>query len=76
MADQKPTTPGPAPAKLAPTTVEEIKPRGKKLPERYFRVTEEILPGPMAEKGLAPLRITRGISQRNAERAGIEIPKE
>ena len=77
MADPKPTTPGVTPAKLAQTVVEEINPRHKKLPEQHYRVTDEHLPPMMADKGIAtPLRRVRGISKRNAEKAGIALPKE
>ena len=72
MADPKPTA-----RPLMKPTVEEIKPRHKKLPEPHYRVVDEHIHPLMAEKGITePLRRTRGISKRNAERAGIELPKE
>lgn len=75
MADQKPNTPAPKPAPLMRPVVEEIKPRHKKLPEQHYRVTDEHLHPIMEEKGITtPLRRVRGISKRNAERAGIELP--
>ncbi len=75
MADSKPSAP--ATPKLAETTVVEIKPTHKRLSEPHYRVTDEHLPQMMVDKGITtPLRRVRGISKTNAEKAGIETPKE
>ena len=51
-------------------------PPGKRLPEPFYFVRDEVTFPQLQEKGLAPLKRERGISKTNAERAGIELPKE
>lgn len=59
------------------TTVTEI--RGTvqhPLAERHFRVVEKLDYPALKERGLEPLVRSRGISERNANRAGIPVPNK
>lgn len=77
MADQKPTTQGAKASEPALPSVERLTPPpGKRLPEPFYLVHDEVTFPPLQEKGFAPLKRERGISKTNAERAGIELPKE
>ena len=46
------------------------------LPERHFRVVEEMDFPALKDRGLDPLVRDRGISERNARRAGIALPDQ
>jgi hypothetical protein len=49
-------------------------PGQKRLPEPFVRVEDEVLPTQMRLKGLDPLHRVRGMSERNALSAGIDVP--
>jgi hypothetical protein len=49
---------------------------GKRLPEPYVRVEDELLPPQMEAKGLDPLRRVRGMTEKQALQAGLELPKK
>lgn len=78
MADEKSeknvTSKPQAPA--APSVERLTPPHGRRLPEPFYLVRDEVTYPQLQEKGHASLKRERGISKTNAERAGIELPQE
>lgn len=69
-------TPTTASAPSAPQVERITPPPGKRLPEPYYRVKDELTFPQFQGKGIEPLKRVRGISKTDAERAGIPLPKE
>ena len=76
MADNTPNTPKKSrqPAKPVVTRIRPL--GGKRLPEPFVRVNDELLPPQLESRGLDPLKRTRGMTDRAAAAAGLELPKE